>query len=227
MSTAVLLPYLLWGSTGAERFLGAMQNLSGDRGTLLSIPYAIEIICETSKKGFLIGTWFWLKENALINKFWILPLLWVYHRWKEQIRSKDYELSLNDLLRPLISVLIVFFTFRFWVTEQMMMILFVLSTVLVYLDKGKNWNYTRFLWSTLILWTFINLRLGHHLLLPIWDHVSAWANFITYQGSRYTFWMRSVTGTILTLYLTFYNYRFFRALTEDWVGGTPAIGNES
>jgi len=219
---SILLPYLIWGSTGVENFVATLRNLSSDRGTLLSIPYAIEIVCEiVGARGPLIRTWFLLKENSLVNKFWILPLLWIYHKWRKQTRSELFELELKDLLRPLICALIVFFAFRFWVTEQMMMILFTLSTVLVYLENREGWDYLQLLWYTLILWAFINLRLGHHLLLPIWDYVHVWAGYMTYQGSRYMFWMRSVTGTVITLYLTMYNFQFLGSLVEKWKSEEP------
>ena len=217
MALTLTLPYLFWGSAGATNFIATMQNLSNDRGTLLSVPYAIEIICEVVRaQGSLIRAWFRLKENSIVNKSWILPLLWIYYRWKEQVQSKPHEIKLKDLLKPSIGALIIFFAFRFWVTEQMLMVLFTFSLVLVYLENGKGWNYIQLLWTTLILWSFINLRLGHHLLLPIWDHVDIWANFITYQGSRYVFWMRSVTGTVLSLYLVFYNLQFLRTVIKSW-----------
>ena len=209
-------PFLLWGGTSFTRFLRHMSWLFQTTGPYLTPFYILEMTLFITKKDSWIQAWFWIKENPLVGNLWMLPMIWVYlrHRKLVDTRSNDSNPDLEEVLTSSICALLVFTTFRFWVTEQMFLTSLTLSILYSYAFETNDSDYLNLTWILLVLSSWFTTRLGHHLLLPVWDLVAGWAFYITHLGNRYMFWMRTLTTSIIGLFLATFNITFFYLLQK-------------
>jgi len=200
-----LLPFVVLPREAAISFFDFSLFLIGDMGTLFTPFYVAETLVQITGKDAWIWAWFWLKENPIIRNFWLLPLIWLFLIWKRACCSSPEFLGIKELIPMMISVEIIFLTFVYWTTEQLVICLLALSLLDRYCFHQERKGYVEAIWVTTSLHAFFNLRLGSRLLMPIWNQVKYWAIHITHQGSLYMFWMRSITTATITLFFVTYN----------------------
>ena len=146
----------------------------------------------------------------------MLPMIWLYLRHERLVSAKSSGSgpTLEEVLPSSISALLILMTFKFWVTEQLFLTPLTLSILYSYSTNAEDSDYLNLLWILLVLSCLLTTRLGHHLLLPVWDLVKGWAFHITYLGNRYMFWMRSLTSSLVGLYIATFNLTYVYVLQK-------------
>jgi len=221
VAVAVLIvlfyPFLVWGGNRGMRYLtmlSSLSQMSGGNQTLLTPFYAVETMFQVIRKDSWIQAWFWFKDNPLVRSFWMLPMIWLYLRHESLVgaKSSDSKPTLQEILPSSISALLILMTFKLWVTEQLFLTPLTLSILYSYSAEAEDSDYLNLLWILLVLSCWFTTRLGQVLLLPVWDLVKGWAFYITYLGNRYMFWIRSLTSSLVSLYIATFNLTYIYVL---------------
>jgi len=198
----IISPQVLWGNSPTSITQLSLGQATRTRVGLTAwrIPdYAIFL----SRHDESLWAWQSLLSNPLANGLWLLPMMWLTYIWWTQ-RNPSTN-SVSCLLSRMISIQIVFLTFRLWASEQMYLPLFTLALLKRYLHGSSDHGFTRMTWVSVSLYIFMNTRLGFLLCLPIWGSIRGVAAYVSGGGWIHQYYARILSMLILTVFQVSYS----------------------